>query len=229
MCSVPTYTTRVCSIQVVMNASVEHDPLREIRSMVLASFPCPPLPQMVVREESGQYGMVSSHDTVATGMQASNRTFTEDQENARMVTQLQIQQQFNGTLDTLYETYKTASPVERLKIVDMAYETMQDFTRRIIATYMPKRLGAGGTECVDTPLPDARFMGIDDVCVGDAVHRHACEHLVALRIVVGETARMCDMDDIKDLSYRAVIARFFEYYCQDVDGPQENGSDCGSG
>lgn len=204
-----------------MNAHTNCDPLREIRSMVLASFPCPPLPQLSLREETGCTDVISSHDTIASGMQhtTTHRPFTAEQEQHRVLVQMRLLELFNEKLDSLYETvYKPFERVrgseassKRREAVDRAYDAMQDYTRRVIATYMPARFTAG----VTSPLPDARFKGIDDVCVGDTVHRRACEHLVALRLVVGHPDRMFDMEEIKDLPYRKVVERFFVAYVLD--------------
>lgn len=209
-----------------MNSCVDEDPLREMRSMILSAFPCPPLPQLALRESRGDTDVVSSHDMVAAGMQSTTRAALPlEVEQHRSEVQHFLLQMFNLQLDGLYAEYKRKTEKkQRDVVVDQAYSVMQDFTRRMIASYASTPPVVPSVRCAVTgaidlsavvPVVDARFRGLDDVCVRDVVHQRAVEHLVALRMVVGLPHRMYTREDLKDLSYRDVIERFFVTYAQD--------------
>ena len=194
-----------------MTARVGQDPDREIRSMILSCFPCPPLPQLAVREESARVDTVSSHDTVAAGIQGSNHSFTAPMQETKILTQQKLQETYNAQLDSLYAKYRSTAPgsKERDAIIEEVYDTMQNFTRRMVGTYsvyLPRH-----------QVPDCRYVPMDEVCVGDTVHKRACEHLVAQRIVVGRTNAMPTYAELKDLPYKAIIEKFFVMYSEDAE------------
>lgn len=216
-----------------MNHCVDHDPLREIRSMALAAFPCPPLPQLALREEHGVHSVISSHDVIATGLQATlNSGLGPEQEAPRANAQRMLQQLYNNRLDLLYTIYCTASGQRdeqqvRRQVVGEVYDAMQNFTRRYIAAYMGTPSEALRVVRHDAALPDVRFRDIDDVCVGDEVHRRAVDHLVALRTVVGCEQRTVSSEELQGLPYRAVVERFFVMYSQDGEDEAQQAAQAG--
>lgn len=192
------------------------DPLREIRTMTLVCFPCPPLPQLVLREDGGVTDYINSHDTIACGMQASLMANDTENEDARKILQLKLQQSYNAKMDELFTEYKNNKDPE---IIDRVYEVMQNYTRRAITCYSPQKMQQEDLHILysnKSDLADVRFQSIDEVCKSDIVHKKACEHLVAQRIVVGRESGLLSMTDVKNMSYRGIIEKFFVLYSEDA-------------
>ena len=75
------------------------------QSMAIYAFPCPPLPQHVLRAEGRENDLVSSHDLVVTGMTyAQSKTESRLREQAE--NQLELQNRYNGIMDDIYRDYK---------------------------------------------------------------------------------------------------------------------------
>ena len=183
-----------------------HDVAREIRAMILSAFACPPLPVMVVRDVTQTDDFVSSHDIIACAMTSSNNHYTADNELERVKTQKRLMREYNNTLDKLYVEYKNAGNDKTMqsKVVSDVYNVMQDYTRKVIASYM----------LLGDRVPDARFMPMDDVCVSDDVYKKAGEHLIANRVITGRA--LVDATEIVHFSYRQIIERFFVLYSEDA-------------
>jgi hypothetical protein len=183
-----------------------HDAAREIRAMILSAFACPPLPLMVVRDSTQTDDCVSSHDIIACAMQSTNDHYTAANEMQRVNTQKKLLQDYNDTLDLLYLQYKNTEDdaMRRRKVVTDVYDVMQDYTRKMIASYM----------LLKDKQPDARFVPLDDVCISDTVYTKAKEHLVANRIICDRA--LIDPSQIDGFSYRELIEKFFVLYSEDL-------------
>ncbi len=193
------------------------DPDREIRAMILSSHPCPPLPQLVLRDSTGETGEASSHDLIACAMTASKNYATFKSEQYRLELNQQHLHAYNAILDRLYEDYLAATTdAAKQGVIDLAYQAMQTFTRQTVAAYMAPLLIGGTTKQkpdTDIPVPDIRFRDMSEVCVGDKVHNRLVDYIVANRIVVGHDLQQ--ESQIKHMSFRDLIERIFVLYCED--------------
>ena len=114
------------------------DSTRELRSMAMLGFPCPPLPMLMVHEESGGQVVRSSHDLIGKFMDICGQRMDAECDRVRLETQ-----------DALTKWYIRA--LQETKSVGEAYELMTSFTRKYMQSYFP-----GGTQ-------DVRFVGLDSV------------------------------------------------------------------
>ena len=174
--------------------------------MILCAFSCPPLPLMVMQDVTQADSYISSHDIIACAMHSSNCHYSSADESRRVNTQKRLLHEYNDTLDALYVKYKEAGDdiILRSKVISDVYNVMQDYTRKVIASYA----------LMENGMPDARFMCMDDVCSSDVVCVKTKEHLVANRIVSG--GMLVSMTDVLNLSYRELIEKFFVLYSEDA-------------
>lgn len=181
-------------------------------SMAIYAFPCPPLPQMVLREESGQVDTISSHDLVTVGMQTHKRCTSKQLED-KMKMQMDVLQEYNQSIDLLYteflQTGHNASLVQRL------YNLFQFYTRATLAIYMDK-----------TPESvDARYGPADSVCKGDPVHCRTAEHLTLFRKIAGK--HEIELESALNLSYEQLLLMYLKFYGEDGRAVEEIQNDEG--
>ena len=141
------------------------DSTREMRAMVLASLPYPPLPIEVERVEEDSMMASGGVDTTSHTLisqclnSAMLRNNQESNERRRIKTQQILHEflfalaseGFEGDCDVLYRIYC-------------------DFTRRHISAYLEKDA-------------DVRFKPLSSVCRGDPIHNKMCEYMAAQDIL----------------------------------------------
>jgi hypothetical protein len=179
---------------------------REIRTMVLTMFPCPPLPQMLLKENVREDAVASSHDTIAHGMNLACATYDRKVNEERKTKQRTLQSTYNDALDHVFDLY-TQQRHTKDEIKEMVYTEMQKFTRDTITLFMP-------WICMDkNERADARFMPLDSVSKNSNIHVRAVEHLVAQRQAIGENIVLKEV--MLDKEYSDIIFEYFILYSLD--------------
>ena len=147
----------------------QQDPLREMRTMILASLPYPPLPVTAQRlDEDGRVGdeaVITTHDVVARWLNECAVLDDQAENQRRKERQVELFRRFlHGMAVTGFDM-----PPRNL------YLLYTSFCREHIATYDP----AGN-------VPDLRFKPYDYVCRGDKVHAKLCEYMAAQAILFND-------------------------------------------
>ena len=169
-------------------AEVRADVNREIRSMLLSVYPCPPLPQMA--NSDSHRSVFSSHDFLATAIDRMLIQPDVVRDTQRRDAQLVLCQNLALTLSkALTSEYKDKS--------DAVYGLMTCFSRKYVQLYFDNNMAKD---------LDIRFMPLDHVCRGNSIHMLACSHLRAYRIMKG-IEPTCD-SQFEDLSYSSVLLEF---------------------
>lgn len=144
-----------------------YDSTQEMRAMILAALPYPPLPVVVegLDEDNRVAGerVQTSHDLLANLLLhacAKNSA----QEN------LERQRRQQGVLRSLVDHMCCRG---QLQPVPELYETYCHHTRLHIATYTP------------TPLP-LRFAPLASVCKGDPTHLRMCDYMAGQAVILEE-------------------------------------------
>lgn len=138
------------------------DETQELRAVILAALPYPPLPVTLARLESGNRlgdGVLqSTHDIISNLLAHSCVTHTFSENKQRQ----QVQQ-------LVLSEFLRALVRDGLQSPPDLYRTYCEFSRRHVATYLR---GA-------SVLPDIRFQPLDSVCKGDPVHVRMCDYMAA--------------------------------------------------
>jgi len=142
------------------------DETQELRAMIMAALPYPPLPVTLVRVEDGSDRLgdgvlQTSHDIISNLLKHACVTHTVSENKERQRRQQEILRDFLRVL-----AKDGMQPPPEL------YRTLCDFSQRHIATYIK------GLESSSTP-PEIRFEPLDSVCKGDAAHRKMCDYMAA--------------------------------------------------
>ena len=167
-----------------LRAPTGMDSNQEIRTLILVSTPFPPIPIIVQQYEDRVIGddvVRDSHTVFSMLLEVAVKRDDAAANNVRRERQ-------EGLFDAFFEAFDgggDTAPVEKY------YDLVCDFTRRWIHAYMD-------------PMPfDARFMPMDSVCVGDAVHRVAALHAY----VQDQYLRLPHDESINTLPYPQLLAR----------------------
>lgn len=157
------------------NASTEksyHHPdgNREIRAMIMASLPFPPMPMMASRQmpdESSfvdaEWKCINSHDLIAHLMNVCCCHCKNN--DARKNRQIALQEEMFSRIERDAD----------LSSIDSVYELMGEFTRRYIQLYLPD----------PEKQQDVRFIPWRDVDKDHIVHRKALEFQMAQDVLYG--------------------------------------------
>ena len=138
-----------------------YDSTQEMRAMILAALPYPPLPIMLRRLEDGNaLGdeiLQTSHDVISNMLvQSCAKGSAGENANRRKLQVAVLQDLLRAISDNGLQ------PPPEL------YRTYCEFTARHIASYI---LGSG--EC----RPEMRFLPLEHVCKGDVVHLRMCDYM----------------------------------------------------
>lgn len=137
----------------------EYDSTQEIRAMILAALPYPPLPVLLPRlSESTEDVLQTSHDLLSMLLREACAKRTKSENEARLRRQQVVLANFMREL----ATEACASPPE-------LYRVYCAYTMQHIATYLPP--GA--------PAPALRFLPLDHPCKGDRTHKAMCDYMAA--------------------------------------------------
>ena len=151
--------------------SAPYDSTQEMRAMILAALPYPPLPVQLRRLEEGNVlgGEVlqTTHDIISVLLQHACAKNSVSENRARLGKQ-------RAALQTLLQ----ALAEKGMQAIPDLYRTYCDHTLLHIAAY----LGDG------TTLPEMRFLPLESVCKGDACHLRMCDYMAG-------QARLLQLDE----------------------------------
>jgi hypothetical protein len=139
------------------------DETQELRAMIMAALPYPPLPVTLVRVEDGSDRLCdgvlqTSHDILSNLLKQACVTHTVSENKERQRRQQELLREFLRAI-----VQNGLQPPPEL------YRTLCDFSQRHIATYIKGAQSA----------PEIRFEPLDSVCKGDAAHRRMCDYMAA--------------------------------------------------
>lgn len=193
-------------------ALVQHDPLpeasyhpdgnREIRSMVLAALPIPPMPILASRELGDERSFtdneakaISSHDLIAHLMNVSC-TVVSSQKNAdRERIQWKLQEELFARVDAWQLENDPGSEKQLLPPPDFAYSLLAEFTRLYIQSYMPD----------PSKAQDVRFLPACDIDKGHVVRRKAMEFQKAQDVLYGACQFGDFSNDLSQMEYWELV------------------------
>jgi hypothetical protein len=161
------------------------DAMREVRSMIVAALPVPPMPIMVSRELADENfaasSTCSSHDLIAHMMNIACTCATEKQNADRALLQTQLQADLFEAVDS----WRASEPDPLLVLPPIAwtYRVLGEFTRRYVQSYLPD----------PAKDQDVRFVPVHEVDRTHAVHRRAVEFQKAQDLLYGK-CRMLTVD-----------------------------------
>ena len=154
------------------------DAMREVRSMIVAALPLPPMPVMVSREVAGDNfvssACCSSHDLLAHLMNIACTCATDKQNAERALVQTQLQAELFDAVDS----WRRSEPDMLLVLPPIAwtYRIMGEFTRRYVQSYMPD---PGRDQ-------DVRFVPVHEIDRTHPVHIRAMEFQKAQDLLYGK-------------------------------------------
>ena len=153
------------------------DQNREIRAMILASLPYPPLPVEAKRLEDdnklGDVVVTTSHDILSHLLEAICVQGNASIHKNRQERQRQVLRMFLSDLVK-----------DGIQGPEALYRTYCKHTVAHIATYYPE--GA--------IIPELRFMPLGHVCRGDQVHRMTCDYIAAQARILELQGGFCAAD-----------------------------------
>jgi hypothetical protein len=139
------------------------DETQELRAMILAALPYPPLPVTLVRVEDGSAVLgdavlQTSHDILSNLLKHACATNTVRENRERQAAQQEL---LRGFLQAIVR--------DGLQPPPQLFRTYCEFSQRHIATYIKGAKSA----------PEIRYEPLDSVCKGDAAHRRMCDYMAA--------------------------------------------------
>jgi hypothetical protein len=136
----------------------EYDSTQEIRAMILAALPYPPLPILLPKlHASGEDILQTSHDLISMLLRHSCAKGSASENKARQ----QRQQAVLAGFMRRVSSEACASPPE-------LYRAYCEYTMHHIATYLP-----------NGERPALRFLPLDHPCKGDKTHKTMCDYMAA--------------------------------------------------
>ena len=180
------------------HAQQQHrDGMREIRAMIVAALPCPPMPVMASKEMEDDAGFYeskccSSHDLLAHLMNIACTTATEKQNARRAKLQAALQAGLFDAVDAWKEEQKHKGEM-LLPPVEWSYQVMSEFTRKYVQSYMSD----------PSKDQDVRFMPLGDVDRMHAVHVKALEFQKAQDMLYGKCSMITR--DYDRMSYAELV------------------------
>jgi hypothetical protein len=173
------------------------DAHRELRAMLLTAHPCPPLPQIANSADNSVQRVFSSHDFLSTAIDRMIALPDETRDHQRREEQLLKCRELAAALPWLIAHGST----------EALYETFTKFARSYVGLYFDPARRAS---------LDIRFCPVDDVCRGDPVHKAACAHLRALRMLRNTNKQKATedaADAFEHLGYGDVLRAFAREVC----------------
>jgi hypothetical protein len=138
-----------------------YDSTQEMRAMILAALPYPPLPVALRRLEDGNAlgdeVLQTSHDIISNMLVESCAKGSAAENASRRRTQVAV-------LGDLLR----ALTADGLQEPPQLYATYCTFTARHIASYVTSGGGA---------IPEIRFLPLGHVCKGDSAHLRMCDYM----------------------------------------------------
>ena len=162
----------------VHNQGSHPDAMREVRAMIVAALPVPPMPVMASREVDGDLfsgsSCCSSHDLLAHLMNIACTCATAQQNAARAELQIKLQADLFEAVDDWHRDEKDDTLV--LPPINWTYKALGDFTRKYVQSYMPD----------PTRDQDVRFLPVHDIDRTHPVHARAIEFQKAQDLLYGK-------------------------------------------
>lgn len=177
-----------------MSENRAFDSNMELRGMILAALPYPPLPVILRRVDQddarlGESVTQTSHDILSHLLEDASVRHTVSQNRARQVAQQEVLRCF------LADIVK-----DGLQPVPELYKTYCDFTRRHVGTYL-----YGGDASAQ---PEIRFEPLGSVCKGDPVHLAMCRYMAGQARLLELKGGLCAQDWMcREYSVMLEIAR----------------------
>jgi hypothetical protein len=175
-------------IELPEGAELRQDQNREIRAMLLAVHPCPPLPQIALGELKFEERVFSSHDFLATAIDRMLIKKDTQFNRSRRSAQHQL---IMSHFDELEAIGSEGLDANRL------YECFTGFSRKYAAVFFNE---------AEQKRIDIRYKPLDHVCRNDPVHLSACSHLRAYRIMRNQEP--WHPKEFEELSYAEVLCEF---------------------
>lgn len=173
----PMTEARAPPLEVAECESRPYDCTQELRAMILAALPYPPLPVILRRIEDGnRLGadvLQTSHDILSKLLSESCVRCTVSENADRREKQRGILREF------LAELVK-----DGLQAPPKLYHTLCQFTMKHIESYFRE----------GSPAPQIRFMPFDEVCKGDVVHKKMCDYIAAQARLLELQGGLCAQD-----------------------------------
>jgi hypothetical protein len=162
-----------------------HDHLAEMRSILLMSLPCPPLPMLVCREiEESDFlypgdTYCNSHDLIGYLLNRATCAQTNTEELHRNRKRFQT-----GALRTLinrFDHWKTNNSECDVPPLEISFTFFTEYTRAYIQSYMP----------YPDKLLDIRFVPPTSIERGELLHTKSVDFAKAQNILYGKIERRC--------------------------------------
>jgi hypothetical protein len=177
-------------VELPEGAELRQDQNREIRSMLLAVHPCPPLPQIALGELKYEERVFSSHDFLAT---AIDRMLVKQDTEFNRARRSKQHELIMSHFDELDAISSEGLDVNRL------YECFTGFSSKYATVFF---------NALEQRRVDIRYKPLDYVCRNDPVHLATCSHLRAYRIMRNQ--EQSDPKEFEDLSYPDVLCAFLK-------------------
>lgn len=147
-----------------------YDHTQEMRAMILAALPLPPLPVVMERlDEDNRVDaqtVQTSHDVFSNLLLHACARNSESENTQRRAGQTRI---LRSLVDHLANRGQPQSAPE-------IYETYCHHTLLHAATYLPNQTGP----------PPMKFAALASVCKGDPTHRRMCDYMAAQAVILQE-------------------------------------------
>lgn len=176
---------------------------REIRSMILAALPMPPMPILACKELQGEQSFVdsdlkaiSSHDLIAHLMNISCTVVCREKNEERKQLQWKIQEDLFRQLDEWQAKHDPKGEEQLLPPPEFGYGLLGEITRLYIQSYMPD----------PTNVQDVRFLPAEDIDKSHVVWKRTLEFQKAQDVLYGPcTYGKSSARNLKDMEYRELV------------------------
>ena len=144
---------------------MSNDSTREVRSMILLSMPCPPMPMLMSKEVMDEVSFVhvdnvpcNSHDLLAHLL---NKVAAAKALGLKLHPRRRIyQQEASSALNARFDNWKLVNPTTQIPPLEISYGFFAEFTRAYIQGYMQD----------PSKELDIRFVPATDVDIGSNIH-----------------------------------------------------------
>jgi hypothetical protein len=171
---------------------MQHDTTREIRSIILLTMPCPPMPMLMSREVAGEVSYVeydcvacNSHDLIAHLLTkvASDHMCSVAVHKRRK----EYQKTASDALNKRFDDWRLENPAMACPPLEMCHSFFAEFTRAYIQSFM-----------VDpTKILDIRITPATDVDKHSMLHTKTLDFAKAQNIMFGALPE----HDVENMSY----------------------------
>ena len=179
------------------------DTLREIRSMLIVSFPCPPLPIITTKEvegdtntTDGEYHTSNSHDLLAHMLNRKTALQNQDDDTHRKVKQERALHRLVHKFDDWKNKNgsKHKPPIENIPSTDVTYGYFAQFFREYMQAFINSE-----------DIPDIRTKNASEILESDPICMDARKFAQAQDVLYGESEYMKSMGGAANLSYEQLL------------------------